>query len=79
MTVTDDVANLILERLRRIGDDVGDMRREMRSLAMRVGNLESSVAGLRNEVAGVSIRLDHVNERLDRVERRLEIRGGSAA
>ena len=76
--MTDDVANLILERLRRIGEDVGDIRRGMRSLATRVGNLKSSVAGLRNEVAEVSVRLDHMNERLDRVETRLEIRNGPA-
>ena len=80
-----EAENLILERLRRIGDDVTDMRREMRSLTTRVGILETRFCQVEMQMATMSVRLDHMNERLDhanerldRIERRLELRDGPA-
>ena len=64
--MNDNVANLILERLRRMEekqDLEADRNRETRE---RLGHIEASVASL-------SRRVDRIDDRLDRIERRLDL------
>ena len=74
MSGTDD---LVPAQPRRIRDDLEEAKREVRSLAARVGNLEVGLTGrlnlIESSVAGISVHLDHRNERLDRIERRLDL------
>ena len=69
--------HLDLEHLRRIRDDLAEVKREVRSLAARVGNLEvgltSRLNHIESSIAEMSVRFDHQNERLDRIERRLDL------
>ena len=71
--MNDSVANLILERLRRIEEKLDrevDRGRETRE---RLGHLEAGVASLKVSVAALSQRVDRIDDRLDRIEHRLEI------
>ena len=71
-----DVENLVLDQLRAIRGDIGDLRREFRSelgdLRQRVSSMERHLANLQGDVALVHQRLDHLSERFERIERRLE-------
>ena len=72
--------NIVLEHLRRFREEQSDMKREVRSLAHRVTNLELAVANrfgyLESQMATMSGRLDHINEKLDRILTRLDLRNG---
>ena len=72
--------NIVLEHLRRFREEQSDMKREVRSLAQRVTNLDLAVANrfgyLESQMATMSGRLDHINEKLDRILTRLDLRNG---
>ena len=52
------------ELLRAIGDDVSELKTDLREIRGRVAILEANYAS-------VSFRVDRVGDRLDRIERRL--------
>jgi hypothetical protein len=52
------------ERLRIIGDDVTELKTDLREIRGRVAILEANYAS-------VSFRVDRLGDRLDRIERRL--------
>lgn len=52
------------DRLRTIGDDVAELKIDLREIRGRVAILEASYAS-------VSFRVDRLGDRLDRIERRL--------
>jgi hypothetical protein len=52
------------ERLRIIGEDVAELKTELREIRGRVAILEANYAS-------VSFRVDRLGDRLDRIERRL--------
>ena len=52
------------ERLRAIGDDVTELKIDLREIRGRVAILEANYAS-------VSFRVDRLGDRLDRIERRL--------
>ena len=52
------------ERLRIIGDDVAELKTDLREIRGRVAILEANYAS-------VSFRVDRLGDRLDRIERRL--------
>ena len=54
----------IQERLRVIGDDVAELKIDLREIRGRVAILEANYAS-------VSFRVDRLGDRLDRIERRL--------
>ncbi len=71
--MTDTQDNLILallrrvdEKLDRLGEDMGDVKR-------RLTSLENQVATLHGDFAGQSVRIDRIENRLERIERRLEL------
>ena len=80
-----DPQNLVLDLLRAIGGDIGDMRAEQKEHRNRLAamdrtfthaqrslaHVETELAELRAEFGG---RFDRVLDRLDRIERRLELR-----
>jgi hypothetical protein len=57
------------ERLRVIGDDVAEMKTDLREIRGRVAI--GRVAILEANYASVSFRVDRLGDRLDRIERRL--------
>ena len=72
-----DVENLVLDHLRAIRSDIGELRREFRTelgdLRQRVSSMERHLANLQGDMALVHQRLDHLGERVERIERRLEL------
>ena len=52
------------DRLRAIGDDVAELKTDLREIRGRVAILEA-------DYASISFRVDRVGDRLDRIERRL--------
>ncbi len=52
------------DRLRAIGDDVSELKPDLRAIRGRVAILEA-------DYASISFRVDRVGDRLDRIERRL--------
>ena len=70
--------SIVLEHLRRFREEQSDMKREVRSLAQRVTNLELAFANrfgyLESQMATMTGRLDHIDENLDRILTRLDLR-----
>ncbi len=64
--MADEPDNRILHMLRRIDNNVSEMREDLRDLQRRVTHLEEGMAGFNR-------RMDRFDARLDRIERRLEI------
>lgn len=78
--MTDGIANLILEHLKRFQVDLAAARERDSEMLTRLGRLEVAIAGLRRDIAHFdeaaaeqSLRLDRLVERVDRIERRLEL------
>ncbi len=72
--------NLVLELLRAIRADIGQLSADLRDVKHRLTPLELSVAGMRRDVAGLyeqgagsSLRSDTLEDRVQRIERRLEL------
>lgn len=79
--MTENVENLILEHLKAICADQGDVRRELREVKARLVSLEGhvvqmhkSLAFVHEDIAGVNLRMDGLSERVERIERRLDLR-----
>lgn len=79
-SITKNVENLILERLKRFQMSHDRIEAKLGEVVTRIGNLEPSVAGLRRDFshskedsASISVRMDRLNDRLERVERRLDL------
>ncbi len=70
----DNIENLILERLKAMHADIGDIKRDVHEVKMRMGSLESHLAAVYGDVVRHSARLEELDERLLRVEKRLELR-----
>ncbi|WP_420605336.1 hypothetical protein [Novosphingopyxis sp.] len=76
--MTDDRADLMLEILKRLQNDVTLMRREQSSLATRMLAMEdhqrgiiTSLQGLMTSIHGVEIDIAHLKDRVDRIENRM--------
>jgi predicted nuclease with TOPRIM domain len=72
--MADDPNNLVLEHLRALRMDMGELRADMRDGKGRLASLEVSVANLHGDFAGQSERIDRVASRLERIEQRLHLR-----
>jgi hypothetical protein len=57
--------NLVLEDLRAIRTDLGEVGEDLREVKRRLTSLEVSVANLHGDFAGQSGRIDRVENRLD--------------
>jgi hypothetical protein len=71
--MTDETANLILEHLRHIREDMPELRLDVSDLKLRMTAVEGSFAHAMTHLAGQSMRLDRIDERMARIERRLEL------
>jgi hypothetical protein len=69
--------NIVLEHLRAIRGDMGDMKLDIRDVKQRLTSLEIGVANLASvqasHYASLASRMDRTEDRMDRLERRLEL------
>ncbi|MBI3156770.1 MAG: hypothetical protein HYZ20_15380 [Burkholderiales bacterium] len=79
--MNDNVENLVLEHLKAIRADLGDLRREVREVKSRLASLEGqvvqmhkSVAFIHEDLAGLNLRIDGLSDRVEKIERRLDLR-----
>ncbi len=72
--MTDNVENLILERLRRIAQQIEDVRGDLSDLKIRMTAVEEGLNSVQTSVVGLNSRMDRFDERLSRVERRLDLK-----
>lgn len=78
--MTDETENLVLEILKRMQGDMGeirselrDIRRELHQINQRLTQVEYHMSGFFSASAIHSDRVDRLEQRLERVERRLEL------
>ena len=72
--MTDEIGNLILERLRRMDDRLVNIEADMHDVKLRVSGVEDHLATMVVSITGLNHRMDRFDERLTRVERRLDLR-----
>lgn len=71
--MTDDVGNLILERLRRMDDRLVNIEGDMSDMKTRMAAVEEHIGGMFIALSGVNSRLDRLTDRVQRIERRLDL------
>lgn len=71
--MTDEVGNLILERLRRMDERLGNIEDEFQHLKTRGSALDEHMVDMIINLSGINTRLDKFDERLTRIERRLDL------
>jgi septal ring factor EnvC (AmiA/AmiB activator) len=71
--MTDDVANLTLEILRRMDSKLDKIQLELLDFKMRVSALWEHMSGLTISIASLNTRVDRIEGWLDRIERRLDL------
>ena len=72
--MTLEQGDLILEILKKMQGDVGDIKREISSLNMRVSSLEDHFRGTLTTLYGIQSDVAHLKVRVDRIEERLGLR-----
>jgi ubiquinone biosynthesis protein UbiJ len=70
----DKRTDLMLEILKSIQTDVGEIRRDIGSLNMRVSSLEDHFRGTLTTLYGIQADVAHLKVRVDRIEQRLGLR-----
>lgn len=68
--MTADIDNIILEHLRGLRADLGDVRSDMRDVKARLSSIESYIATLHGDQARSGIKLDELTQRIERLEKR---------
>lgn len=82
--MSDDIANIIVEHLRALRNDLQAFRsqheRDMGDLRERLSHVERGIAGVKRDhsdqyedAARQQLSIDKLLERVDRIERRLEL------
>ena len=71
--MADEPDNLVLVYLRRFDQQLGEMRADIRNIALRVGALEQRFSALEARFASLEEQIIGVHSRLDRIERRLDL------
>lgn len=78
--MADDVANLVLEHLKRFQASLDRLEHKVGELTGRVAAVESGLAMVMQHLAHLAaadaqqqVAIDRLGERLDRIERRLEL------
>jgi predicted nuclease with TOPRIM domain len=69
--MTIEQGDLILEILKKMQGDVGEIKRDMSSLNMRVSALEDHFRGTLTTLYGIQADVAHLKTRVDRIEKRL--------
>jgi hypothetical protein len=67
-------SNLVLEYLRALRMDMGELRADVRDMKGRLTSIEVSAANLHGDFAGQSARIDRIESRLERIGNRLNLR-----
>ena len=75
--MTENVENLILERLRRIDDRLGDIQGDLQDVKIRLTAGEEHMLSIQTSLVGLNSRMDRFDERLSRVERRMDLKDAS--
>lgn len=70
--MTSETENLVLELLRSIRGDIGQLRNEVRDVKERLGSVELSVIAMRRDLTRVDESIAHVHARIDRLGDRVE-------
>ena len=71
--MTEQTESLILEILKHIQTDIGDVKQELVDLKMRVNILEGHTQGFMAAQHLTNERLDRLDGRVARIERRLDL------
>ncbi len=72
--MTIEQGDLILEILKKMQGDMGEIKRDMSSLNMRVSALEDHLRGTLTTLYGIQSDVAHLKIRVDRIEERLGLR-----
>jgi len=64
---------MVLEHLRMIRGDLGEIKANVRELQTRMGGVETGLADLHRLIAEQSVRIDCLAGRVERIETRLEL------
>ena len=67
-------SSLVLEHLRALRMEMGELRADVRDMRGRLTSIEVSAANLHGDFAGQSGRIDRLEYRLERIENRLNLR-----
>jgi archaellum component FlaC len=71
--VSDPVANLILEGLRKVERTLGEMRADMSGMREGMREIDRRLSQLEAGQAITNRRLDRLDERVTRIENRLDL------
>lgn len=71
--MTDSIDNLVIEHLRVIRCDVGDVKERLDRMDLRLSAIEQTIGSLYALSASDRDTLQAVIERVERIERRLEL------
>ena len=72
--MTSNVENLILERLKRMDERLGNIEGDMHDMKIRMTVVEEHLGNVILSISGLNSRMDRFDERLARVERRLDLK-----
>ena len=75
--MTDEVSNLILERLRRMDDRLSEIQGDMKDMKLRMTAVVRHLLGIQTSIFGLNQRMDRFDERLGRVAWRLDLKDAS--
>jgi hypothetical protein len=68
--MADDRTDLMIEILKGIQGDIGDIKREMTSQSLRIASLEDHFRGTLSTLYGIQADVAHLKGRVDRIEQR---------
>jgi hypothetical protein len=71
--MADENPNLVLEHLRAIRAEMGEIRQEQREQRIPLSGIERGIVNLLSEITEMGLRLDRMHDRIDRIERRLDL------
>ena len=81
--MADNVDNLVLEHLRAIRGDLGNVNEKLDEVMLRLQTLEGGIASIKSDIAHhyadialVHSRHDTMMKRIERLEKRLELTSG---
>ena len=68
--MTQATDNIVLEHLRALRGDLGDVKNDMRDVKARLASIESYIATLHGDQTRTNVKLDDVLRRVERLEKR---------
>ena len=72
--MSEDRTDLVIEILKSIQADIGEIKRDINSLSTRVSSLEDHFRGTLTTLYGIQSDVAHLKVRVDRMEERLGVR-----